>query len=60
MIIVLCKWATITDHIMWISECGKAVASAKMHLLLDRVKVTPLVWRPEREDYSESAQRELF
>lgn len=35
VIVIRCRCETITDHILCISEQGKALASAKMHLLLD-------------------------
>lgn len=51
MIVAPSRWAE-SESVLCISECGKALASAEVHLLLDRVKVTPLVWCPEKERLS--------
>lgn len=59
MIVAPCRWAG-SESVLCISECGKALASAEVHLLLDWVEVTPLVWCPEREDYLKAALSMLF
>lgn len=58
-IIILCRWPK-SERILGINECGKALASAEMHLLLDLVKVTPLVWSPERKDYLKAVLGTFF